>query len=210
MRSRQRQAIHSLVTFDLFRRAVTTAGTPAEPERGDSARHLAVQSPHAVRHTDASPLAMANGPADERVSTTEPGNAHMLVVGARWKPERMAAAMMMHRLAEVIGAHDWNALPGLLHDDFTCHYVHTGEVFDRASWVQLNADYPGFDRLVLQDCIGTDARAAGRSHVTGHADEKLQHFEVATFITLRAGRIAEMTEVWADTNAEAPHGTRPA
>lgn len=94
----------------------------------------------------------------------------------------MDASMMMNRLAEVIDARAWDALPELLHDDFVCHYVHTGEVFDRASWVRLNAEYPGFDHLVLQDCIGTNARAAGRSHVTGHADEKLQHFEVATAV----------------------------
>ena len=107
---------------------------------------------------------------------------------------------MMSRLADVIDAHSWDELPGLLHDDFTCRYVHTGETFDRASWVRLNAEYPGFDHLVLEDCIGTEARAAGRSHVTGYRDGQLQHFEVATFITLRAGLIADMTEVWTDVN----------
>jgi hypothetical protein len=33
---------------------------------------------------------------------------------------------------------------------------------------------------------------------------------VATFITLRNGLIAEMTEIWADVDAKAPEGTRPA
>lgn len=116
---------------------------------------------------------------------------------------------MMNRLAKVIDAHAWDELPELLHDDFACRYVHTGEVFDRASWVRLNADYPGFDRFVLEDCIGNEARAAGRSHVTGHADDKLSHFEVATFITLSAGRIVQMTEVWTDVDEESPPGTRP-
>ena len=116
---------------------------------------------------------------------------------------------MMSRLAEVIDSHRWDDLPGLLHDDFTCRYVHTGETFDRASWVRLNADYPGFDHLVLEDCIGTELRAAGRSHVTGYSGETLQHFEVATFITLRDGLIADMTEVWTDVNALPPPGTRP-
>ena len=117
---------------------------------------------------------------------------------------------MMSRLAKVIDAHSWDELPGLLHDDFVCRYVHTGETFDRASWVRLNAEYPGFDRLILEDCVGAEVRAAGRSHVTGYRDGEIQHFEVATFITLREGLIADMTEVWTDVNEVAPAGTRPA
>ena len=127
-----------------------------------------------------------------------------------WNDRPMDASVMMRRLADVIDAHSWDELPGLLHDDFTCRYVHTGETFDRASWVRLNAEYPGFDHLVLEDCIGTEARAAGRSHVTGYRDGQLQHFEVATFITLRAGLIADMTEVWTDVNeTPAPRSMSP-
>ena len=121
----------------------------------------------------------------------------------------MDATTMMIRLAEVIDAHDWDVLPGLLHDDFVCRLVHTGETFDRDSWVRLNAEYPGFDHLELQECVGTADRAAARSHVTGHTTEKLQHFEVASFMTLRQGLIAEMTEVWTEVEQEAPQGTRP-
>lgn len=116
---------------------------------------------------------------------------------------------MMSRLAEVIDAHDWHVLPDLLHDDFECRYVHTGETFDRDAWVRLNAEYPGFDRLVLEDCIGSGDRAAGRAHVTGRSGEGLQHFEVATFITLRDGLVVKMTEVWTDAEALPPAGTRP-
>ncbi len=116
---------------------------------------------------------------------------------------------MMRRLVETIDAQDWAGLPALLHEDFVCRFVHTGETFDRASWVRLNAEYPGFDHLVLQDCVGSGARAAGRSHVTGFIDDKLEHFEVATFITVRNGLIVEMTEVSADVDAKAPEGTRP-
>ena len=116
---------------------------------------------------------------------------------------------MMSHLAQVIDARDWDGLPMLLHDDFVCRYVHTGEVFDRASWVRLNAEYPGFDHLVLQDCVGTGDRAAGRSHVTGYVGEKLEHFEVATFIALKDGLIADMTEVWTNIESEAQEGSRP-
>ncbi|MFI7546490.1 nuclear transport factor 2 family protein [Actinoplanes sp. NPDC049599] len=121
----------------------------------------------------------------------------------------MDASVMMRRLADVIDAHGWDELPALLHDDFVCRYVHTGETFDGASWVRLNAEYPGFDHLVIEDCVATATRAAGRSHVTGYSGGELRHFEVATFITLRDGLIADMTEVWTDVNAVAPAGTRP-
>ncbi len=117
---------------------------------------------------------------------------------------------MMTRLAEVIDAHAWDALPALLHEDLVCRLVHTGEVLDREAWVRLNAEYPGFERLVLQDCIADATRAAGRSHVTGRRGDEIAHFEVATFITLRDGRISEMTEVWADVGSTAPEGSRPA
>ncbi|MDQ2849066.1 MAG: nuclear transport factor 2 family protein [Actinomycetota bacterium] len=119
----------------------------------------------------------------------------------------MDASTMMKRRAELIDAHGWDELPRLLHDDFVCRYVHTGEVFDRDAWVRLNAEYPGFDPLVLKECVGNDARAAGRSHVTSCVEGKLQHFEVATFITPEDGLIAETTELWTDVDARAPLGT---
>jgi hypothetical protein len=121
----------------------------------------------------------------------------------------MDAADLMSDLATVIDAHDWDRLPALLHDDFTCRYVHTGEQFDRATWVHLNACYPGFDRFTLKDCVATTDRAAARAHVTGYVNTQLRHFEVATFITVHDGLIADMTEVWTDVDQDAPQGTRP-
>jgi SnoaL-like domain len=121
----------------------------------------------------------------------------------------MDGSMMMARLAAVIDGRNWDALAGLLHQDFVCNYVHTGEIFDRDSWVRLNAEYPGFDHLELRDCVAVADRAAGRAHVTGYASGRLLHFEVATFITLREDLIAEMTEVWTDVDGQAPEGTRP-
>lgn len=111
---------------------------------------------------------------------------------------------MMSRLAEVIDAHKWDELSGRLHKDFVCVYVHTDERFGRDSWVRLNAEYPGFDHLVLQDCVATDERAAGRSHVTAATDGKIQHYEVDTFITVRDDLIVEMTEVWTDVAVVSP------
>ncbi|USQ80596.1 ester cyclase [Ornithinimicrobium faecis] len=128
----------------------------------------------------------------------------------------MDASELLTRLCELIEARRWDDLPALLHDDVVCRYVHTGEEFGRDAWVRLNADYPGFDHLVLEDLVGAGERAVARCHVTGASDAsgsgmdgQLLHFEVATFISARDGRIAEMTEVWTDVAQTPPEGTRP-
>ncbi|MCD6638393.1 MAG: nuclear transport factor 2 family protein [Nocardioides sp.] len=121
----------------------------------------------------------------------------------------MDARGLLNRLCQLIDARRWADLPPLLHDDFVCLYVHTGETFDRESWVRVNAEYPGFDHMVLHDLVGSDDRAAARCHVTVHAEGELTHFEVATFITARDGQIRQMTEVWTDVAQTPPGGARP-
>ncbi|HEU5486722.1 MAG TPA: nuclear transport factor 2 family protein [Microlunatus sp.] len=122
----------------------------------------------------------------------------------------MTAADVLRRLATVIDEHRWSDLPGLLHRDFRCRLVHTGETFDRESWVRFNADYPGFVHFELQDCIADHDRAAGRSHVTGQTGGVVQHFEVASFLTVRDGLVVELVEVWSDVEAVPPTRTGPA
>jgi hypothetical protein len=121
----------------------------------------------------------------------------------------MDARALITRLCEVIDAHEWGEPPQLLHEDFVCRYVHTGETFDRVSWVRLHAEYPGFDHLSLQELVASEDRAAARSHVTGYVDGQPAHFEVATFIAVRDGLIREMTEVWTDVAQTPPDGMRP-
>ena len=116
---------------------------------------------------------------------------------------------MMNRLANVIDGHHWEDLAGLLHQDFSCRYVHTGEHFDRDAWVRLNAEDPGFQGFVLEDRVGQVERAAGRAHVTAESEGQLHHFEVATFITVRNDLISDMTEVWKGVDEAAPVGSRP-
>lgn len=122
----------------------------------------------------------------------------------------MDAATLLTRLAEVIDTHDWAGLPALLHPDFTCRLVHTGEVLDRDQWVRLNADYPGFQRMIAEDLVAAGDRGVLRARVvgTGSAGEDLV-FSVASFATVRDGLLVELTEVWADVGQQAPPGTRP-
>jgi ketosteroid isomerase-like protein len=122
----------------------------------------------------------------------------------------MDAATLLTRFAEVIDAHDWDGLAALLHPDFTCRLVHTGEVFDRDQWVRLNADYPGFQRLISEDLVADGDRGVLRATVigTGQEGEDL-FFAVASFATVRDGLLVELTEVWADVDQQPPEGTRP-
>lgn len=123
----------------------------------------------------------------------------------------MDARALLVRLAEVIDAHDWEALSGLLHPDFTCRLVHTGEVFDRDTWVRLNADYPGFQRMVVEDVVADGGRAVIRATVTGiGADGSAEGCAVASFATVREDLVVELVEVCPDLDQEAPEGTRPA
>ena len=75
----------------------------------------------------------------------------------------MDAAAVLTRLAEVIDAHDWEALPALLDDDFTCRLVHTGEELAKPEWVRFNADYPGFERMHVEDLVADGDRAVLRA-----------------------------------------------
>jgi ketosteroid isomerase-like protein len=122
----------------------------------------------------------------------------------------MDARALITRLAELIDAHDWEALPGVLHRDFTCRLVHTGEVFDREEWVRFNADYPGFERMQVEDLVADGDRGALRARVTGRGSkgERLE-FAVASFATVRDGLLVELVEVWADVDQQPPDGTRP-
>ena len=119
------------------------------------------------------------------------------------------ARAVAEAFAAAIDGHRWDDLAALLGDDFQCVLVHTGEEFTKDGWVRFNAEYPGFQRFIVQDVVADHARAALRAHVTGFdADGVLQHFEVASFLTVRAGRVVALTEVWADADSAPPPGTR--
>lgn len=122
----------------------------------------------------------------------------------------MDAAAVLTRLAGAIDAHDWEGLPALLHDDFTCRLVHTGEQFDKDEWVRFNADYPGFERMHVEDLVADGDRAVLRARVVGRSDTGAELvFAVAGFATVRDDLVVDLTEVWADVGQDAPDGTRP-
>ena len=121
----------------------------------------------------------------------------------------MSAPELLRNLMGAVDERRWSDLSQFLHPDFICRYVHTGESFNRAEWIALNAEYPGFDHLVIHDLVGDAHAAACRSHVTAVGKTGLDHFECATFVETAGDLITVMTEVWTDVAQTAPAGTRP-
>ena len=78
---------------------------------------------------------------------------------------------MMKQLADVLDGHHWDDLPALLHRDFRCRYAHTGESFDRDTWVRLNAEYPDSNTSYLRTAsvrgIGLPAALMLRARARG-------------------------------------------
>ena len=88
--------------------------------------------------------------------------------------------------------------------------MHTGEVFDRDGWVRLDAEYPGFQRLLHEDLVVDGDRGVLRATVTGtSASGGDLVFAVANFATVRDGLVGELTEVRADVDQQLPAGIRP-
>lgn len=121
----------------------------------------------------------------------------------------MDAGTALHGLMTAIDEKRWDDLEAFLHPDFSCRLVHTGETFDRSAWIRFNRDYPGFEHLTIEDLVAGTTEAACRSHVTGHGDDGVQHFECASFARMDDGLIVQLTEVWTDVDQQAPEGTRP-
>jgi len=107
----------------------------------------------------------------------------------------MTAAETITRFAEIIDARDWDALPGVLADDFSARFVHTGETFDRDGFVALNRDYPIVVRFLVEDLVAAGDRAVLRARVTDGRDT----WHVASFATVgEGGLLTELVEVWAE------------
>ncbi|OAH49406.1 nuclear transport factor 2 family protein [Microbacterium oleivorans] len=121
----------------------------------------------------------------------------------------MQAVSLLSQLMSALDEHRWDELERYLHPAFSCRYVHTEESFDRAAWIELNAAYPGFEGLRVEEVLGDQTRAACRSVVTARDDSGVMEFACATFISVRDGLIETMTEVWTEVSQAPPPGTRP-
>jgi hypothetical protein len=115
------------------------------------------------------------------------------------------AARLLLRFSDRIDAQDWDGLSALLAPDFRARYVHTGETFDRDSFVALNRDYPGSWRFEHEDVVDAGDRGVLRARVSDATGASGDVYHVATFATAGPdGLLHEVVEVWADEVAEPP------
>ncbi|MEL7977347.1 nuclear transport factor 2 family protein [Isoptericola sp. F-RaC21] len=115
------------------------------------------------------------------------------------------AAQLLLAFSDRIDARDWEGLSALLAPDFRARYVHTGETFDRDSFVALNRDYPGAWRFEREDVVDAGDRGVLRARVSDATGASDDVFHVATFATAgNDGLLHEIVEVWADQVTEVP------
>ncbi len=116
--------------------------------------------------------------------------------------EPAEAARVLTRLWELTGTQQWDKLADVLDPAVQVRYVHTGEVMDAGTYVRLNRDYPGRWSTAVADLVASGDRAVSRTEVT----DGTQTFWVASFATVRGGRITDLVEVWTDAGQEPPAG----
>ncbi len=113
----------------------------------------------------------------------------------------MTATEILRRFAETIDTRDWASLRLLLADDFTAHFVHTGQTFERDAWVAFNSDYPGHWRFRWEDVVVAGDRGVGRARVSNGE----QTFHVASFLTVdHDGLVSKLVEVWTEGAPSGP------
>ncbi|WP_166355487.1 nuclear transport factor 2 family protein [Phytoactinopolyspora limicola] len=115
------------------------------------------------------------------------------------------AAAVLRQLWELIDVQDWDGLSAVLDPDVHVLYVHTGERLDRAGYVRLNREYPGSWRAEILDLVATADRVVSHVRVTDAGRE----FHVASFGTVRSGRLVELVEVWTEGQQQPPGQARP-
>ena len=110
------------------------------------------------------------------------------------------AVRVLDDLWEMIEAQQWDKIPDLLDPAVRISYVHTGEVFDAESYVRINRDYPGRWHATVHDMVGDGDRAVSRTRIY----DGEQTFWVASFATIRDGRLTELVEVWTEEGQQPP------
>lgn len=83
----------------------------------------------------------------------------------------------------------------LFHDECKVYIENSREVFDTVDlWLQMNHDYPGNWRTLLQRCDLIDNDAVSLAHV--FSDDPEEEHYVTTFYKFKDGLIFEMKEYW--------------
>lgn len=107
----------------------------------------------------------------------------------------------VERFWRAIDARDWTRAAEELHPDAVVEWPHTGERFqNRDAFIAVNRAYPGDWRVHVKRIVSEGRHIASEVVVTGGETT----YYVASFFTLREGRIARVTEYWVDGTAQPP------
>lgn len=115
------------------------------------------------------------------------------------------AGQVLRTMWQFIDAQDWEAMAGIMDAGLQARYVHTGEAFDKQALVTLNREYPGRWHATVEDVVTEGERAVSRACVSDGAET----YHVASFATVRGGKIVQLVEVWTSGSAQPPRSRRP-
>ena len=113
-------------------------------------------------------------------------------------------ADLLTRLWALLDDQAWDDLAPLFEPDVRIEYLHSRETLDLDAFVLLNREYPGRWRCTVDDAVTAGDRAVVRVRVEGG-----ETYWVASFGTVRDGRITALTEVWSPAVADPPADRRP-
>jgi len=118
----------------------------------------------------------------------------------------MDPAEIVRGLWARIDDRDWAGLGDLLHDEVVLEYPVTDEVFrGRADVVAINAEYPEGWSVHLLRVVADGEEVVSEVEVPL---DGVGTFRVASFWTLRAGRVVRAREYWSLLGAEEPPAWR--
>ena len=83
----------------------------------------------------------------------------------------------------------------LLHDDFICEWITTGEKFNKEQFIKVNKDYPLSWYTKLQQYY--DVKNKGISIVHVYSDEAEARFYVTSIYEFKENSILRVEEYWA-------------
>jgi len=113
----------------------------------------------------------------------------------------MTTTETVHALWERLEARDWAGVRALLHDDFACHLVASGERFTSAdAWIEFNRAYPGDWHIEVLRIVGDPGGDQAVSEVRVRIGDRIDH--AASFFTVDGGRLVAATEYWLEPGAE--------
>lgn len=118
----------------------------------------------------------------------------------------MDAGDVISQLWERIDQRNWAALGELLHEDVLLEYPVSGEIFrGRANVVAINAEYPDGWSIQLLRVVADGEDVVSEVEVPM---EGVGTFRVASFWTVRSGRVLQAREYWTSLGADDPPAWR--